>query len=147
MSLTSSARVARALAVLTAAAGLAHLPVTREHLNEAPYVGVSFAVFAVVGVALGGYLWLRPTSRRAVELAGALCAAAVATYAATRLVAFPQIGDDVGNWLEPWGVVSVALETLAVVAAAVSLRGGVAASRPVHVVPAEGSAAPQRAAA
>jgi len=147
MSVTSTARATRALAVLTAAAGLAHLPVTREHLREAPYVGVSFAVFAAVGVALGIYLWVRPASRRGIAIAGALCAAAVATYAATRLVAFPQIGDDVGNWLEPWGVVSVVLEVLAVVAAVFSGRVVAAASRRVRAVPVVDSAAPQRAAA
>ena len=145
--MTLTTRTTRALAVLTAAAGLAHLPVTPEHLDEAPYVGVSFAVFAVVAVALGGYLWLRPAGRRGVEIAAALCAAAVATYGATRLIAFPQIGDDVGNWFEPWGVVSVALESLAVVVALVSRRVAAGASLPVHVAPAEGSAVPQRAAA
>ena len=76
-----------------------------------------------------------------------LCAAAVATYAATRVVAFPQIGDDVGNWLEPWGVVSVVLESLSVAVAVVSLRVGAAVSLRVHAVPVEGSAVPQRAAA
>jgi hypothetical protein len=52
--------------------------------------------------------------------AGAVCGAAVATYAATRLVAFPQLADDVGSWFEPLGVVSVVAET-AVVAAALWL--------------------------
>ena len=61
----------------------------------------------VVGL-VGRRLCLR-YGRRAdsgVEVAGALCASASGAYAATRLIAFPQIGDDVGNWLERWGVVS-----------------------------------------
>ena len=147
MSMTQAAGRARALSVLTVAAGLAHLPVTPEHLREAPYVGISFALFAASGVVLGGYLWARPRSRVAVVLAGSLCAAAVLTYVATRLVAFPQIGDDVGNWLEPWGVVSVTLEAMAVIAALVIRRGGAAFSRPSPRPPVEVEAVPQRAAA
>ena len=147
MSLTQTARYARGLAAVTLAAGLAHLPVTPEHLREAPYVGVSFAVFAIVATVLGGYLLARPVSRLAVDAAGVLCAAAVVTYVATRVVAFPQIGDDVGNWLEPWGVVSVALETAAVVLAAVSRRGVAVVSRRAPAATAEGSAAPLRAVA
>lgn len=133
--------------MLTIGAGLAHVPVTAEHLREAPYVGVSFVVFAVVAVALGGYLWWRPASRRGVDLAAVLCAAAVVTYAATRLVAFPQIADDVGNWADPWGVVSVTLEALAVVASAVSRRAVAVASPRARVVPAADSGVPRRAVA
>lgn len=145
--MNSTARVTRALAVVTVAAGLAHLPVTPEHLEEAPYVGVSFAVFAAVCLLAGGYLWVRPTSRRVITFVGGLCAVALATYAATRLVAFPQIGDDVGNWLEPWGIASIALEAAAVALAVLSDRAVAAASRPAHAVPVAGSAGPLRAAA
>lgn len=147
MSMTQTARTTRTLAVLTIAAGLAHLPVTPEHLREAPYVGISFALFAAACVALGSSLWRRPLNRAGVDVAGALCTAALVTYAATRLVAFPQIGDDVGNWLEPWGVVCVTLESLAVVVAVVSRRGAVAASPRARAVEAEDSAVRQRAAA
>ena len=107
-------------------------------------MGVLFVAFAVVASALGAVLLVR-RQRRLVDAAGALCAAAVVTYAATRLVAFPQIGDDVGNWLEPWGVVSVALEATVVALAVVSRRAGGRASRSASVLPAERRAAPQRA--
>jgi hypothetical protein len=147
MSMTQTVRLTRALAVLTIGAGLAHLPVTQEHLREAPYVGISFAVFAAVTAALGGYLLARPLDGRAVDVAGALCGLAVVTYVATRVIAFPQIGDDIGNWLEPWGVVAVALEPAAVVLAVLRPRGVGAVSRPAPAVPAEDSAARQRAAA
>ena len=145
--MTSTARISRAVSVLTIAAGLVHLPVTPQHLREAPYVGVSFAVFAFVAVVVGGYIWWRPKNARSVAAAGVLSAAAVVTYAATRLVAFPQIADDVGNWVEPWGVVSVLLESAAVVAAAVSLRGVAGVSRHARLARVEDSAARQRAAA
>ncbi|HET7312594.1 MAG TPA: hypothetical protein VFJ17_14855 [Mycobacteriales bacterium] len=147
MSMTPAARLPRTLAALTIAAGLAHLPVTPEHLREAPYVGVSFVVFAVVAVVLGAYCWLRPSDHRGVAVAGVLSAAAIVTYAATRLVAFPEIGDDVGNWAEPWGVVSVLLETAAVVVAVLSRRVVAGASLRAHVVRVGESAVPRRAAA
>ncbi len=43
-------------------------------------------------------------------------------YALTRLTAFPQLADDVGNWLEPLGVTSVLAETTVVLAATQLLR-------------------------
>ncbi len=42
-------------------------------------------------------------------------------YAATRLVAFPELGDDVGNWLEPLGVIAVASELAVVFCALAAL--------------------------
>jgi hypothetical protein len=106
------------VAVLLLGSGAAHLPVLQEHLREATWMGSLFAAFALACAALAAALALSgaPTLRIA---GGVLCTAAVLTYVATRLVAFPQLGDDVGNWGEPWGVVSVALETLA---AATSFR-------------------------
>ena len=50
-------------------------------------------------------------------LAALTCGLAVVGYIATRLVAFPMLADDVGNWFEPLGVVSVLAETVAVFAA------------------------------
>jgi len=135
------------LAVLTIAAGLAHLPVVPEHLEEAPYMGALFVAFAVVASLTGALLLLLRQRLWLVDAAGVLCAAAVVTYAATRLVAFPQIGDDVGNWLEPWGVVSIALETAVVVLAAVSRRAVAFASRSGPVSRAEQRAVQQRAVA
>lgn len=73
-----------------------------------------FCLLALTGAAA---VLLADTAVRYLLLAG-LCTAAVLAYAATRLVAFPQLAGDVGNWLEPLGVISV-LGELAVVAAAV----------------------------
>jgi hypothetical protein len=108
------------LATLLAGAAVAHLPVTPEHLHEAPYMGSLFAAFALGALGLAAVV-LVATSRRSLELSGGLCLLALATYAATRLVGFPQLSDDVGNWLEPWGVVSVLIEAAAVVTAIVAL--------------------------
>lgn len=110
--------------VLAAAAGvaaLAHVPVIGPHLEEAPYMGVLFVVLTAACAFLGGAALVR--GGRAVYLLTVLtCGLAVLGYAATRLVAFPMLADDVGNWLEPLGVVSIVSESIAVVAAVVALR-------------------------
>src|SRR3954467_3700336 len=95
----------RPTAIVLLAAAAAHLPVIGPHLDEAPYVGYSFIGFCLAAAIVAVALVAR--GRRALLVAGAgLCAAALAAYAATRLVAFPLIGDDVGNWAEPAGVAS-----------------------------------------
>ena len=110
------------LVVAALVAAGAHVPVTAEHLVEAPYMGWSFIAFTAVcgGLALAAAV----RDSRVVQAAMVLwCGGALATYAATRLVAFPQLADDVGNWIEPWGVVSVVSEALTVVLCLVALRG------------------------
>jgi hypothetical protein len=109
-------------------AAAAHVPVIGPHLDEAPYMGVLFILLTAACLAIGatvavsdatwGYLAAIP-----------VCGAAVVGYAATRLVAFPQLADDVGNWFEPLGVVSVVTETAVVVLAALVVRHRSATSR------------------
>jgi hypothetical protein len=109
------------LAVAAVVAAVAHLPVIREHLEEAPYMGVLFLVLTAACFALAGAALVRDT--RVVYAASAVtCGLAVIGYVATRLVAFPMLADDVGNWLEPLGVVSVASETGVVVLSLTVLR-------------------------
>jgi hypothetical protein len=110
--------------VLAAAAGVAavaHVPVIRPHLEEAPYMGVLFVVLTAACAFLALAALVR--GGRAVYLLTVLtCGLAVLGYAATRLVAFPMLADDVGNWLEPLGVVSIVSVSIAVAAAVVALR-------------------------
>jgi len=117
---TTAARTLRwtlvGAAVLAAAA---HVPGIGEHLEEAPYMGVLFAAFTLACAGVAAVVAARP-GRGAYAAAAGLCGAAVLTYAATRLVAFPQLADDVGNWGEPLGVVSIATE-LVVLACALPL--------------------------
>jgi hypothetical protein len=103
------------------AAAVAHIPVIRPHLSEAPYMGVLFVLLTVACFGIGIAVALTD-HRQAYEAASAVCGAAVIGYVATRVVAFPQLADDVGNWFEPLGVVSVLTESLVVVLAAVVLR-------------------------
>jgi hypothetical protein len=108
----------------TVVASVAHVPVIGPHLDEAPYMGVLFIVLTAACAALA-VATVVLDSRAVYALVVLTCGLAVVGYAATRLVAFPMLADDVGNWLEPLGVVSIVSETVAVVAALFALRGQV----------------------
>jgi hypothetical protein len=109
-----------ASAALVAAA--AHLPVIGPHLAEAPYMGVLFIMLTAACVALAAAAIVRDTMA-VYALAALTCALAILGYIATRLVAFPLLADDVGNWFEPMGVLSVGSETIVVVSAGIAFRG------------------------
>ena len=111
----------RVLAAAALVAAAAHVPVIGPHLEEAPYMGVLFVVLTVACAALATAVLLRDTVA-VYGLAALTCGLAVIGYAATRLVAFPLLADDVGNWLEPLGVVSVLSEVVVVTAAVTALR-------------------------
>lgn len=112
-------RAGLVLAALVSA--LAHIPVTGHHLEEAPYMGWSFIAFSAVcgGLALAAAL---RDSRPVVGAMVLWCGAALLGYVATRLVAFPQLHHDLGQWTEPWALVSVTAETVTVALGLVALR-------------------------
>jgi hypothetical protein len=114
--------VLRWLAALTLlATGATHIPVTPEHLEEAPYIGWLFLALTVVSFSLA--LLVLETDHPLIWTAsGVVCALAVGAYLLSRSVALPQIGDDVGNWLEPLGVAAIAVEAATVVLAVLRLR-------------------------
>ena len=124
--LRSPLRHAAAAACLTAAA--AHLPVTEDHLEEAPYIGVLFIALMVVCTGCAVLLPRRDV-RRVWWVAGATCALAVVAYAWSRAIGLPQISDDVGRWTEPLGLVSIAAESLVVALAGLALAGKQALTR------------------
>lgn len=109
--------------VATAAfvAAAAHIPVIGPHLSEAPYMGEEFIVLTVACLLLG-VAAIACDSPAVYGLTAITCGLAVVGYIATRLVAFPQLADDVGNWLEILGIISVVSETVAVTAAISALR-------------------------
>jgi len=109
------------VAAAAAGAAAAHVPVIAPHLDEAPYMGVLFIVLTVACAVLAIGVLVRD-STAVYALAVVTCGLAVIGYAATRLVAFPMLADDVGNWLEPLGVVSVVTETIVAVTSLSALR-------------------------
>ena len=98
-----------------------HVAMVPDHLEEAPYMGDLFVGFSVAAFGVAAFLAARP-ARSELVAAAVLCAAAIVTYAATRLVPFPQLADDVGAWFEPLGVVAVLSEAAVVALVAVALR-------------------------
>jgi hypothetical protein len=103
-------------------AAVAHIPVIPEHLHEAPYMGVLFIIFTVSAFGVASVLAAVP-SRLWYLVTSALCAAGVLAYIATRVIAFPQLADDVGAWTEPLGLVSISAESVAAMLGLVALRG------------------------
>lgn len=89
----------------------AHVPITPQHLSEAPYIGWSFVALEVAAVLLAIVLIARDTP--AVWWTAAVVPAlAIGAYLLTRTVALPQLSDDVGNWTEPLSFVALTAESL-----------------------------------
>jgi hypothetical protein len=106
-------------------AGLAHVPVTGQHLKEAPYIGVLFILLEIASLVLAIALMNVP-SRAVLLAAAAIGVLAILAFAVSRSLGLPQMGDDIGNWTEPLAVVSVAAELI------MALGGLVAGARGRH---------------
>ena len=111
-----------AAAAMCVVAAASHLPVTEDHLREAPYIGVLFVLLSVSCLVLA-VLLLRRDSRLVWSALAATCAAAVAAFVWSRAIGLPQITDDVGHWTEPLALVAITSESLAVLMAVGALRG------------------------
>jgi hypothetical protein len=119
--LTSRLRYPAAL--LAAVAGLAHVPVTPEHLNEAEYIGILFLALTIACVVLAAALLVWDSPIVWVAIGGA-CLLAVVAFILSRTVGLPLISDDIGNWTERLGVVSVLTETGVAILSAAALAKG-----------------------
>jgi hypothetical protein len=106
---------------LALVAGLAHVPVTPEHLREAPYIGVMFIVLTTACVLLAAAILIVDSVLVWTTL-GVTTMVAVVAYAISRTIGLPLMVDDVGNWLEPLGIVSVVTETAVSALAVLALR-------------------------
>ncbi len=106
------------LIAATAAAGMAvaHIPVIKQHLDEAPYIGIGFVLLTIAGLVLLQLLLTRDTA--AVWTASVVVSVlALLGYLLSRSVGLPQITDDIGNWSDPLGVVAIVSETVLLLAA------------------------------
>jgi hypothetical protein len=111
------------LAACATVSAAAHVPVVGEHLREAPYMGQEFLVL-IIGCLLIAVAALIGDTAAVYLMAVITCGLAITGYILTRIIAFPALADDVGNWFEPLGVVSILAESATVaVAAAILLPG------------------------
>jgi hypothetical protein len=101
-------------------AGLAHVPVTPAHLQEAPYIGTLFIVFTTVSLLSSTLLLISDSPAAWTVLAGS-CLLAVAAFVISRTLGLPLMADDIGHWNDPLGIVSVATESAVVLLGAVAL--------------------------
>jgi hypothetical protein len=112
---TSSRIAERGLPAVAAAGALgeavAHVPLIGSHLVEAPYVGIGFVLLTIAGLFLAVLLTVRPEEPVWVAT-GVVAVLALVGYVLSRTVGLPQIGDDVGAWGDPLGIVAVTCETL-----------------------------------
>lgn len=99
---------------------VAHIPVIEDHLKEAPYIGVGFALLAVAGIILSVLLLVADTSAAWVSTL-VVSALGLVGYLLSRTVGLPPIGDDLGNWGEPLGTIAIIAEPLMLVTALVQL--------------------------
>lgn len=116
----------------------AHIPVIPAHLREAPYVGVLFILLVAGSLLMAAVLAMRD-AKAAYNVTAVMMALALASYVISRIVGLPLIGDDVGNWLEPLGVVSITVELIALTACG-SIALSAKSSKPA---PARTSTGPQ----
>jgi hypothetical protein len=104
------------------AVGIVHALEVPGQVSGTVWLTIGFCLLAVIAPAAGLWLLIRP-SLLTWEAAGMVCALAAAGYVLTRSVPVPGDAGDVGNWLEPLGVVSLITEGVVVILAAFILAG------------------------
>ncbi len=98
-----------------------HLDLAPMHLMEAPYIGALFIALSAACIILAAALAFVDSPLVWVG-AGATSVLALIAFLVSRTVGLPQIADDIGNWTEPWGNPTIAVEALTIVCTLVVLR-------------------------
>lgn len=94
---------------------IAHIPVTQEHLSEAPYIGVGFVLLTIAGLVLALLLPEHDTDQVWV-MTGVVAGLALTGLVLSRTIGLPQIHDDIGNWTGPLAIVAAVGEVIMLVA-------------------------------
>lgn len=98
-----------------------HMAIAPDHLREAPYAGVLFIALAAAAMTAAALL-LTTRDDRVWAAAAAFSGIALAAYLISRSVGLPLLADDVGDWLNPLGVLAVLSEATALVVSGLALR-------------------------
>lgn len=96
--------------VAIAAIHVADLP---GKMEEVPYIGWMYVGLIAACLIVAELLITRP-SRTAFVAAAGLAAATFVGFVLTRTTGLPSATDDIGNWSEPLGLVSIFVEVVVV---------------------------------
>lgn len=110
------------LAAVSLIAAAAHIPVTGEHLEEAPYIGMLFIALEIASVVLAVAVLARPSRAIYLMIAG-VGGLAVLALVLSRTIGLPLIGDDIGNWTEPLAVISLIVELIMTIGGLLAAQG------------------------
>ena len=114
----SSTVLTKSLAFLSLAAiVVVHFLDLGDKLAETPYLGYAYLAL-IAGCLVAAFMIARTGDRRGWLLGGALALGAIIAYALTRTTGLPGAMDDIGNWLEPLGVVALISEGVMVLLSA-----------------------------
>jgi hypothetical protein len=110
-----------AAACLAATAAI-HAAIAPDHLREAPYAVALFLALSTAALACA--VLLAGTNRPVLwRSSAALSLGALVAYGLSRSVGLPMLSDDVGDWLNPLGVVAVLSEAAVLLISGHVLRG------------------------
>ena len=99
---------------------LIHVLQSPDAFSETTYLGILFVGAIVASVLLGAVL-TRTSDSRAWAAAGGLGALILLGYILSRTSGLPAATDDVGEWTEPFGLLSLVVEGLLVCVSAAAL--------------------------
>lgn len=98
-------------------------------LAETPYLGYAY-IALMVGSALASILIIQ-NDKRGWRLGAALALGAIIAYTLSRTTGLPYAVDDIGNWGEPLGVISLVAEGVMVAVSYAALNRAEAEEEPL----------------
>jgi hypothetical protein len=102
------------------AIGVIHVLEIQGQLGGAAWLTAGFVLLGLAAPVVGLWLLASP-SPAAWQVSAVLCVAAFAGYVLTRSVPVPGDKGDVGNWLEPLGIVALMTEGIVTILAVIVL--------------------------
>ncbi len=103
-----------------AVVGAIHVLDLPGKFSEAPYLAVAYILLIIASIVILERV-LVVGSRLDFLAAAALSAAVMVAFIVNRTVGMPMATDDIGNWLEPLGLLSLAVEAFVIWQAVVAI--------------------------
>lgn len=94
-----------------------HLADVADKLEETPYLGILFILGPISVSLLAALLLLTGREQLGWLIGGAIAAGTIVGYVLSRTTGLPKSSEDVGNWGEPIGVMSLIVEGIVVLCA------------------------------